>query len=93
MGHRRQCGANIIKQSSDILVGVAHGLFNLAAIITGYVIHFQNTVDKHAQAKLRWHTPRAGVRTVEQAEVFEVLHHIAHGCRANLFRKRAGEGA
>ena len=66
---------------------------DLLAVGAGDVADLEDAVDEHPQPELRGDAAGGDVRAVEKAEVFEVLHDVADGGGADLFRHGAGERA
>ena len=89
-GERR---ADAVQHRCHIAVAMAQCLVDHLAVLTGEVAHFEQAIDKETQAKLRRHPPGRDMRAAQQAEVFEVLHHVAHRRGADLFGQGAGERA
>jgi hypothetical protein len=51
---------------------------DLFAFVPTNVAQFKQRIDKKAQAKLSRKPTRASVRCIDQADLFEILHHIAN---------------
>ncbi len=69
--------------------GRGHGIDGLHVVAAGS----EHGVDEQAVAARRGHPASRGVRAGDQAELFQVAHHVAHGGRRQLQPGRAREGA
>ena len=66
---------------------------DLLAFARTDVAKLKHGVDEKTQAKLGRQPPGAGVRRVNQAKLFEILHHIAHGGGRQRHRQQARDMA
>ena len=57
------------------------------------IAEFEQRVDEQSQALLRRQAPGAGVRGVDEPELFEILHHIANRRRRKRNRQHARQDA
>ena len=82
--HAGQGGADAIQHAANTRRVSAHRLVYFLAVLHVQIADLQQAVHEHPQPHLRWHAPGAGMGTVQQAKILQILHHIAHGCCAHL---------
>jgi hypothetical protein len=60
-----------------------------AALLVGQVAEFHESVDKKAKSLLRRQAAGGNMRRIDQAELFEIAHHVADSCRRKRGRQHA----
>jgi len=68
-------------------------VFDAGALLARQVAEFQQGVDIEPQPDLGGQPAGAGVRRVDQAELLEVLHHVAHRGGRQRHRQQARQVA
>ena len=90
---RRQRGPHVIQKRTHILVVLRQRGIDPLAVGFGKTTGLQEPVDEKAQACLRRHAPGRHMRTVQKAQKFQVLHHVAHCRGRDAFGHRARQRA
>ena len=75
------------------LPGARHLRFDIVPVVFGEVAHFHQRVDEEAQAELGRQPPGRGVRRIDQPELLQVRHHVAHRGRRQRDRQDARQVA
>ena len=80
--------------SEVLLLGRGFDLrLDLFAFVSADVAQFKQRIDKKAKTKLSRKPARAGVRRIDQADLFKILHHIADRGRRQWHRQKPREMA
>ena len=84
MGPPRERRSHPIEQVRHVTGIVAQSLIERGAIFHRQLVDLEQPVDEHPQPLLGGNPPGADMRAVEQAEIFQILHHVAHRRGADL---------
>jgi len=92
-GAARQARQHLAGFAEQVLDGAApaasgDAALDLAALFDADVADLEQPVDEEAQARLRGQSSRARMRSIDEAEAFEVRHDVAHRCRRQRHRQR-----
>ena len=87
LGHARKSGTHTVQQAADIPLGIIDRGVDLFPVIIPKIANLKQAINEHAQALLGRDTARRYVRGFDQTQKLEVLHDVAYGCSAHLFRK------
>ena len=85
----RQHAGGFVQHGVQGFAGGSHLGLHLAPVGFTEVADLHQCIDEEAQAELGRQPSSRGVRRINEAELLQVRHHVAHGCRRQRGRDQA----
>ena len=92
MGGQAEGRSDPVQQGASV-AAIAHRGVDLLALGHVQVADLKQAIDEHPQPLLRRDAPGADMGAAQQAQILQILHHVADGRRRDLLAHHPGQAA